>query len=333
MRTLRLVGLPLWRSVGQRVKFVACKVSIGFAAFFLMAYADSALADVMTAEMKAAIKAIGPVIDPPATAKLYTPLHQKEPYKGVQVVRDERYGESERNRLDLFLPERVASARPVLIYIHGGGYLRGDKRLTNDSPYYDNVMLWATSQGYVGVNMTYRLAPDYKWPAGAKDVASVVAWTKANIQKYGGNPNRIFLMGHSTGAVHIAGYIASADFQMGTIAGAILISGTYSLKPDIDIPGQKAYFGEDTNYWQERSSLAGVEAANVALFVAHGEVDAPYYIAQSDELTAALCAAKRCPTHAVLAGHSHMSEMYSLNTADTTLARPLNDFIRDTKGY
>ena len=109
---------------------------------------------------------LGRVIDPPKTAALYAPMQEKEPYQGVKIERDVKYGPAERNLLDVFMPETSSAARPVLIYIHGGGFVAGNKR-NPGSPFYDNIMLWAVKNGFVGVNATYRLAPHSPWPAGA----------------------------------------------------------------------------------------------------------------------------------------------------------------------
>jgi triacylglycerol lipase len=121
----------------------------------------------MPAEIAARVAAIGPVINPPETAKLYAPLQEKEPYRAIKVTRDVKYGQHDRNLLDVFEPEGAAAApRPVLIFIHGGGFMRGDRRSPdNTSPFYDNVMVFAARNGIVGVNATYRLAPQHPWPA------------------------------------------------------------------------------------------------------------------------------------------------------------------------
>ena len=86
---------------------------------------------------------LGRVIDPPKTVALYVPLQEKKPDQGVKVERDVRYGPAGRNLLDIFTPETVTSARPVLIYVHAGAILGGNKRTTPTSPFYDNIMLWA----------------------------------------------------------------------------------------------------------------------------------------------------------------------------------------------
>src|ERR1043165_9129685 len=93
-------------------------------------------------EIREAIQKIGPVINAPDTAKLLAPLQQKEPYSSVTVTRDEQYGSAKRHRIDVFQPNGATSARPVLLFVHGGGYERGNKHVAG-SPFYDNVMLWA----------------------------------------------------------------------------------------------------------------------------------------------------------------------------------------------
>src|SRR5258708_2029566 len=139
---------------------------------------------------------IGRVIDVPKTAAIYAPLQQKEPYAGVKVERDVKYGPADRNLLDVFAPETNSSSpsRPVLIYVHGGGFVAGNKRAPG-SPFNDNIMLWAVKNGYVGVNVTYRLGPQAAWPAGAEDLAAAVQWISEKIAERGGDPARIYLMG------------------------------------------------------------------------------------------------------------------------------------------
>src|SRR5437762_264006 len=279
-------------------------------------------------EISDAVQKIGPVINAQETAKLLAPLQPKEPYAGVAVTRDEKYGSDDRHRLDVFRPNDVAPALPVLLFVHGGGYERGDKRAAG-SPFYDNVMLWATGHKVVGVNMTYRLAPANPWPAAVEDLAAAVAWTHANIARFGGDPDRIVLMGHSAGATHVSSYLAHPGIGKSRVrtAGAILVSGTYDLKPEIDVPGQRSYFGSDTALWADRSSIAGLTRTNVPLLIAHGELDVPYYIDQAEALKARLCRISKCPTFVSVSGQSHMSEIYGLNTTDTSLSEPMRSFI------
>src|SRR4051812_4162594 len=139
----------------------------------------------MPAEIAAKLQEIGRVVDPPATALLYAPLQQKEPYQSVKVERDVKYGPADRNLLDVFTPEAGSSYRPVLIYVHGGGFVAGNKRPAG-SPFYDNVMLWAVKNGFVGVNVTYRLAPQATGPAGAGELAPAGPWVWRKKNALGG---------------------------------------------------------------------------------------------------------------------------------------------------
>ena len=95
------------------------------------------------------------------------------------------------------------------MFVHGGGFVGGDKHVPG-TPMYDHIGAWAVRNGWVGVTITYRLAPEHTWPAGAQDVAAAVQWVRDNIASYGGDPSRIVLAGHSAGSVHVASYLAAS---------------------------------------------------------------------------------------------------------------------------
>lgn len=278
----------------------------------------------MPAEIEAKVAALGVVINPPETAKIYAPLQEKEPYQGVKVTRDIKYGPDERHALDLFVPQAPAVApRPVLMFVHGGAFIGGNRRGPGGSPFYDNIMLLAVRNGMVGVNATYRLAPQNQWPAGAQDLGAAVGWVNENIAAHGGDPARVFLMGHSAGAVHVASYVAHRQFHgpkgIG-LAGAIFLSGLYDLTSMTPGGPEKAYFGEDASKYAERSSLAGLLEARIPVMAVYAELDPPFFQQQAKQLNQALCKAERCPRFVVLAKHSHMSEVYAINTKDTSLS-------------
>ena len=274
------------------------------------------------------LKVIGPVINPPATAKLYAPLAQTEPYEGMSVERDLAYGPAERNRLDVFVP-RGAASRPVVVFVHGGGWVAGNKRAPG-SPFYDNVMLWAAKSGFVGVNMTYRLAPQNPWPAAQQDIAAALTWVRQNIPARGGDPTRIYLMGHSAGAAHVAQYLAHPQFHVAAgsgLAGAMLVSGVFDLATFEAAPTLQPYFGADRALYAERSALVGMTRSRVPMLLAAAELDPADFRAQMQQARAALCEAGNCPWTIELLGHSHMSEIYSINTEDRVLTDALRQFV------
>jgi triacylglycerol lipase len=283
----------------------------------------------MPPDIAAKIKAFGRVVNPPEVAAIYAPLQEQEPYKNVKVTRDVKYGPADRNRLDVIAPEGAGSGRPVLIFVHGGAYVGGDKSRPG-SPFYDNIPLMAARAGIVGVNMTYRLAPANPWPAGAEDVKAGVRWVVGNIAAHGGDPKRIVVMGHSAGAVHVATYVAQPQFHGpdgSGVAGAILLSGLYDIAQVAGDP-ERAYFGADASKYAERSSLAGLLKSKGPLMVVNAELDPPPLEQQANLLKDSLCKESRCPEFKRLANHSHMSEVYSLNSKDTELSDLITTFVQ-----
>ena len=277
---------------------------------------------------------IGRVIDPPKTAALYASMQQKEPYAGVKTERDVKYGPADRHLLDVFAPEANSAARPVLIYIHGGGFVAGNKRGPG-SPFFDNVMLWAVRSGFVGVNATYRLAPQSPYPAGTEDVAAVVAWVASEIGARGGDPARIYLMGHSAGAIHVANYVSHPEFHKvkdGGLAGAVMVSGLYELGKAPLGNGEISYYGTDPSRYAERSALAGLLATKTPLMITAAELDPPPFVEQFELLKQASCKrASGCAHATMLPQHSHMSEVYAINTADGRLTDEILEFVKTGK--
>ena len=277
---------------------------------------------------------LGRVIDPPKTAALYAPLQPKEPYPGIKTEREVKYGTADRHLLDVFTPEASSSARPVLIFIHGGAFTAGNKRAPG-SPFYDNIMLWAVKNGFVGVNATYRLAPQSLWPAAAEDLAAVVAWVSGKIGERGGDPKRIYLMGHSAGAVHVANYVSHPEFHKvrdGGLAGAVMVSGIYDLTASPLGDPEIAYFGSDPSRYTERSSLQGLVATRTPLMIAAAELDPPRFVEQFELMKQASCKRPNgCARAMMVPQHSHMSEVYAVNTADGRLTDEILAFVKTGK--
>jgi acetyl esterase/lipase len=288
----------------------------------------------MPSDIAEKIAAMGRVVDPENTGKLYAPLQAKEPYAGVKVSRDVKYGSDPRNVVDIFVPEGGGTARPVLMFVHGGGMIRGNKRPPG-SAFYDNIMLFAASHGMVGVNVEYRLAPRFPWPAGNEDLAAAVQLVAAKAAELGADPNRIYLMGHSAGATHVASYISHPEFhgpKGAGIAGAILSSGGYDFTKDEQSEGRIAYFGSDPKLLADRSAVAGLIKTKIPFMVSSAELDPPPIASQFFVLKDALCQSEHgCARSIVLPKHSHMSESYSINTPDTQLSDQILEFIRTGK--
>lgn len=288
----------------------------------------------MTPDIAEQLAAIGRVIDPVKTGAIYAPMHDQEPYPGVTVTRDLAYGPAERNRLDVFTANGATGSRRVLIFVHGGGFTGGNKS-TAGSPYYDNVPLWAARNGLIGVNITYRLAPQAPWPAGAEDVGAAVRWTIDNIAKFGGDPARIFLFGHSAGATHSGTYAAMPQFQGSRglgLAGLILTSGIYDLADFPLTDNYRSYIGSDPSLYAERSPIGGLRHLPVPSLLVYAQLDPAPFIPQFEKLKAAMAnAAGGKPRTLFLDQHSHLSLGYAIGTDDTMLTDAILDFVKSVK--
>src|SRR5215471_5378120 len=133
------------------------------------------------------------------TRALYKPLLPR-PSEKVKLQRDLAYGPDQRQRLDVYAPAGAAGL-PILIYVPGGGFVGGDKRMGDG--FYANIGGFFAERGFVVLIMNYRLAPDHPWPAGGEDVGHVVAWATEHASAHGGDPGRIALFGQSAGACHV----------------------------------------------------------------------------------------------------------------------------------
>lgn len=272
------------------------------------------------------LTALGPEIGPDliqGSWALVTPFHEKLGYTAPKVVRDLSYGSHERHRLDVHTSDELSDA-PVLVFAHGGGFVQGDKHVEG-TPMYDHVGAWAVRHGWTGVTITYRLAPDHTWPAGAEDVAAAVAWVRENIATYGGNPSRIVVAGHSAGAVHVASYVTGqGGGSTEGVKGAALLSGIYDLSTRGEL--EHVYFGNGPS--EKVSTLPGLVTSEIPLLFSVAERDpAPFHAQAAGAVSAWLAAHGTVPNVAYVEGHNHISEIGSLGVDEDALGTALARFI------
>lgn len=304
-----------------------------------MSAVDSSLAD--------RTRELGGVVSPEfaqATTALYAGQHAGETLDDLIVERDQAYGPHERNRLDLFLGEGALQARagsgdgvPVVAFVHGGNFVAGDKHV-GESPFYDNVGAWAARSGYLGVTLTYRLAPAAPFPAGRDDVADALAWIHQNASLYGGHPGRIILIGASAGATHVASVVArnATDARYADRvqpAGVALLSGMYELaefgREDVLTP----YYGPDPEVWRRESPVRGLVDSGVPVLLAIAEYDPPAQQRQLLLLAQALLERDGLLPHiAYVPGHNHFSEVLHIGTDDHLFTDQLSSFIAACAG-
>lgn len=141
------------------------------------------------------------------------------------------YGEHPRQRLDLYLPLAADKPAPVVVFIHGGRWREGARE---DYRFLAQAL---TSIGAVVVIPDYRLFPEAHFPAFVEDNARAVRWTADHIAAEGGDPGRIFVMGHSAGAQIAAllaldpRYLQAQGFDNRSLRGLIGLAGAYDFLP------------------------------------------------------------------------------------------------------
>jgi acetyl esterase/lipase len=292
------------------------------------------------AEVAAAIRKLGRKFDPEvlqATYAIYRPVQERAPKDAVEVHRELAYGEHARHRLDIHAPVSRPAKAPIVIYFHGGGYVSGE-RSPIPGLIYDNVATFFARHGMIGVNATYRLAPEYKWPSGGADVGAAVVWLRENVSRFGGDPDRIFIMGQSAGGTHVATwtFIPQVHGPLGPrVAGTILLSSVLGpcdpeYSPERPIaPHRLAYFGEDESQWAAMNPINHVKAGHPPVFISVTEFDPPPLQWSSPALLAALYRCDRkMPWFMHNRDHNHVSPAMQINAAFDDIGPEILAFVQ-----
>ena len=316
-------------------------------------------------EIAKQLVAIGRGVCVPETAQVYRPLHPNPPYSGVNITRDVSFGPDPKDVLDVFSGEKGGGSRPVLIYLSGGA---GNKQQggPNGDVFYDNVMLWAVKNGMVGVNMQRH--PGQAWDDPAKDVSLLVQWVEQNIAKYKGNSARVFAWSQSAGNIPLSTYVGHPELYgpkgVGLKGVVFMSAPAFNILPATPPPVQGGFgpCGQpngapataapagggpggpkgagkgkggappvDPATQLARSNLPGLINSKLPFFVSVAELDPPNIIAFAETLRDELCKANRCPTYTVFKDHSHISEVMSPDTADTSVTGPILKWIKSVK--
>jgi acetyl esterase/lipase len=243
----------------------------------------------------------------------------------VEVRKDIPYVEGkdadERQKLDLYLP-KGAKDFPTLFFIHGGAWTAGSRSG------FDRIGRTFARNGVAFVSTGYRLSPKVKHPAHIEDVAKGFAWTVAHIGKYGGNPDAIFVSGHSAGG-HLAAllatdedYLKAEKLSLKNIKGAIPVSGVFVISPRM-----KNVFGDDEEVCKKASPQTHVRDGLPPFLVIYAEKDLGNLGKQAEAFAPALKEHKVEATLVMGKDRDHGSIMMKMAAEDDPATQAVLEFI------
>jgi acetyl esterase/lipase len=221
------------------------------------------------------------------------------------------YGESSRQKLDVYIPVKAAAAAPVVIFFYGGSWNSGDR----DG--YAFVGKALAARGYVVIIPDYRLVPTVHFPEFLSDAASAVAWARRNAPQYGGDPNKIYVMGHSAGA-YIAAmialdarYLRAVGSDPSQLRGVIGLAGPYDFLP-LDSTATIAAFSEAPDL-NETQPVNFVTANAPAMLLVTGDDDTTVYPRNTLRLAEKLRSIGRSVTMRRYPGIAHLGILLALS--------------------
>lgn len=253
-----------------------------------------------------------------------------------------------RHRLDIYRPRSGTQGAPVILQIHGGGWVIGDKR-QQGLP----LMLHMASLGYVCVAINYRLSPAATFPEHIVDVKRAIAWVRQHIAEYGGDPSRIVITGGSAGG-HLAALAAltagKSEFQPGfegadtSVCACIPFYGVYDFTNRLGThPGfgllwlleqfvMKRRLTEAPEAFEQASPLFHVHDHAPPFLVIHGDQDSLAPVVDARAFVTALRERSPHPVvYAELPGAQHAFDVFhSFRTSDTV--RAVECFVREVVG-
>ncbi|AKD58607.1 alpha/beta hydrolase [Spirosoma radiotolerans] len=244
--------------------------------------------------------------------------------------------DAERHLLDVYTPRKVAASTklPVVVFIHGGNWNSGNKNL------YAFVGRRLAKQGVVAVIINYQLSPAVLVPAMANDCAQAVHWVSQHIAEFGGDPGRIFVMGHSAGG-GLAALLATDDrlfarlgLATNPVKGAILDDAAgldmFDYLTKMEYPNDQQYlipYGKDPAVWRAVSPMYYVNDHTPPMLMYSGERTYPSITSSSQRFHQLLLNHQVKHEYKVLPGKKHIAMVTQLFWQHNIIYRELLDFV------
>ncbi len=251
---------------------------------------------------------------------------------GVEAVKGIPYvdGGGRRQQLDIYRPADAGEGRPVLLYIHGGGWVIGDKR-EQGMP----MMHYLATRGWVCVTINYRLAPKVLFPEQLSDCNAALRWTFDNIASYGGDPQQIAVSGGSAGG-HLCALVALGAGDDVPVRAAVPFYGVYDFTNRFGYHGwgfqnfitKRVMQTSDPAALELASPLSQVHENAPPFFIIHGANDTLVPVKEARAFAAALRSVSHAPVlYAELPGTQHAFEVFGSIRASVVVPR-VETFLR-----
>ncbi len=256
-------------------------------------------------------------------------LHGLVLTRDVDYIAGEDYAD-DKDKLDVYMPEG-ANGVPVVVFFHGGALTAGSKA-TGQA-----VATRLVPHGVGVVSANYRLSPGVMHHAHMEDATAAFAWVIENIERYGGDPERVFVSGHSAGAYLAAlmavdpSYLAAHHLGLDEVRGAIPISAfLYVEETAKDRP--KVAWGEDPKEWLMASVSPHIGSAQTPMLLIYADGDAQWRRDQNDRFGIALFAAGNHQIRVVeVPNRTHTSLMSQMNAGDDEIGDLVLSFVEGRK--
>jgi len=245
-----------------------------------------------------------------------------------------RYGPDARNTLDVYRPAATARKAPVIVFFFGGNWVSGKRE---DYAFVGRAL---AARGFVVVVPDYRLYPQVRYPDFLVDGAGAVAWTAREIAAYGGDPDKIFVMGHSAGAYNAAmlaldpRWLGQQGLRPDLLRGWIGLAGPYDFLPVTNRTTQPVFSAPDTPPDSQPVNHVSTSAPP-ALLIAAKEDKTVNPVRNTGGMAAKLRAFHVPVREVYYEGVSHTTLVASLSNTLTRLAPTLDaveDFVRSDGG-
>jgi acetyl esterase/lipase len=250
-------------------------------------------------------------------------------------IRHESYGSDPKQKIDITTKDE-AKGLPVVVFLHGGVWQLGDRTQ------FAHVGTAFATRGFVAVTASYRLAPRHRWPAQIEDAAAVVAFVHENAAKWGGDPEKLFVVGHSAGGqlammmLYDPTHLAKHKLTPANIKGVVALSGVFDLRAPLDEDQDDGgfarfvapVFGADLKALRAASPIDAVKKTGIPLLFITSTADYAAMRAQTEQMARALALLGEKVPVVVVDGPDHFALVTQIGEPGDKVTDEVTRFLR-----